>query len=161
MLQRGRHSRCLPICVSYRPLPVLFLRPAGHSSYSSRHSNTYQDSLKLLASGRLPNVAKLVTTRIPLANAKKAFETLVKGVDDEGKMVLKVVSRKRSIELRGSTLMPYWNHRWLETIDDNMKRRIGCDRFPSRDVPLLSHCRLTPLSRQRKCVRIACRVRCG
>ncbi len=56
------------------------------------HSNTYQDSLKLLASGQLPNVAKLVTTRIPLAEAKKAFETVVKGVDDEGKFVLKVVS---------------------------------------------------------------------
>ncbi len=56
------------------------------------HSNTYQDSLKLLASGQLPNVAKLVTTRIPLADAKKAFETVVKGVDDEGKFVLKVVS---------------------------------------------------------------------
>jgi threonine dehydrogenase-like Zn-dependent dehydrogenase len=56
------------------------------------HSNTYQDALKLLASGRLPNVAKLVTTRVPLAEATKAFETLIKGKDDEGNMVLKIVS---------------------------------------------------------------------
>lgn len=57
------------------------------------YSNTYQDALKLLASGRLPNVAKLVTTRVPLSEATKAFETLIKGKDDDGNMVLKIVSQ--------------------------------------------------------------------
>jgi threonine dehydrogenase-like Zn-dependent dehydrogenase len=39
----------------------------------------------------MPNVAKLVTTRIPLADAADAFETLIKGKDAQGNMVLKIV----------------------------------------------------------------------
>lgn len=51
-----------------------------------RYANSYPDALALFGAGRLANVHKLVTTRFKLSEVGKAFETLARGVDDEGKM---------------------------------------------------------------------------
>ncbi|KAF8155722.1 chaperonin 10-like protein [Crassisporium funariophilum] len=58
---------------------------------SFRYANTYPEALHLLASGSLPTVSRLVTHRFGLSETKKAFETLARGVDDKGALVLKVM----------------------------------------------------------------------
>lgn len=60
-----------------------------------RFANTYPAALALLSSGRLSNIHKLVTHRLPLERAAGeggAFDLVMKGKDDKGQMVLKVVS---------------------------------------------------------------------
>ena len=60
-----------------------------------RYSNTYQTGIRLLAGKgnmKLPSLDDMVTHRfIGLGAAKKAFELASRTVDDEGKLVLKVV----------------------------------------------------------------------
>ncbi|KAF7325778.1 PKS-ER domain-containing protein [Mycena kentingensis (nom. inval.)] len=58
---------------------------------SFRYANTYPAALKLLASGTLGPVRSLITHRFRLEDAKKAFELMARGRDEEGQMVLKVV----------------------------------------------------------------------
>ncbi|KAG8923876.1 hypothetical protein FRC02_010841 [Tulasnella sp. 418] len=56
-----------------------------------RFCNTYKEALTLFGTGRLPGVNKIVTTRYPLKRAKDAFETLMRGHDENGRMVVKVM----------------------------------------------------------------------
>ena len=60
-----------------------------------RYCNTYQTGIRLLAGKgnmKLPNLDDMVTHRfVGLGAAKKAFELASRTVDDEGKLVLKVV----------------------------------------------------------------------
>lgn len=58
---------------------------------SFRYANTYPEAIALFASGKLPNVDKLVTHRFPVEQTAAAFELLSKGRDDKGDMVLKIV----------------------------------------------------------------------
>lgn len=60
-----------------------------HGSF--RYANTYPDALALLASGQLEGISSLVTHRFTLDRAQEAFELMAKGVDEDGKMVLKVM----------------------------------------------------------------------
>jgi L-iditol 2-dehydrogenase len=57
-----------------------------------RYANTYATGLRLLAAKALPNLDDMVTHRFKGLNAAKgAFELASRTVDDEGKLVLKVV----------------------------------------------------------------------
>ncbi|KAI5475916.1 GroES-like protein [Pseudohyphozyma bogoriensis] len=56
-----------------------------------RYANTYPDALELFGSGKLPNVAKLVTHRVPLDKVNDAFEALLKGKGEDGKMIMKLM----------------------------------------------------------------------
>ncbi|KAM0754934.1 GroES-like protein [Meredithblackwellia eburnea MCA 4105] len=56
-----------------------------------RYANTYPDALALFGAGRLPNVEKLVTQKVPLAKVNQAFEMLMKGKDDQGNMIMKLM----------------------------------------------------------------------
>lgn len=57
-----------------------------------RYSNTYAAALDLLASSTFtPALNHLITQRFPLKNTVDAFETMVKGSDEAGNLVLKVV----------------------------------------------------------------------
>jgi L-iditol 2-dehydrogenase len=58
---------------------------------SFRYANTYPEALSLLSSGRLDNVEKLVTHRFHLKDTRKAFEMLERGVDESGRLVLKIM----------------------------------------------------------------------
>lgn len=58
---------------------------------SFRYANTYPEALSLLASNKLPNIDALISHRLHLAETKEAFELLSKGVDEDGRMVLKVI----------------------------------------------------------------------
>jgi L-iditol 2-dehydrogenase len=58
---------------------------------SFRYANTYPEALELLGSGMLPNLDKLVTHRFALEDTARAFELVARGVDDKGRMALKVV----------------------------------------------------------------------
>ena len=60
-----------------------------HGSF--RYAHTYPTALQLLASGRLPNIEKIITHRFALEDTARAFELLQRGRDDEGNMVLKVM----------------------------------------------------------------------
>lgn len=71
---------------------------------SFRYADTYPQALALLSSPSTLRtmVSKLVTHRFGLADTKKAFEVLAKGVDDKGELVLKVmvgpgVEKKRDV----------------------------------------------------------------
>lgn len=56
-----------------------------------RYANTYPEAIALFGSGRLPGVEKLATTRYPLSKVNEAFEALLKGKDEEGKMIMKMM----------------------------------------------------------------------
>ncbi|CDO71113.1 hypothetical protein BN946_scf184844.g117 [Trametes cinnabarina] len=58
---------------------------------SFRYAHTYPTALALLASGKLPNIEKIITHRFALKDTSRAFELLARGRDDEGNMVLKVM----------------------------------------------------------------------
>lgn len=62
-----------------------------HSFFFFFRSNTYPDALALFGAGKLPNVEKLVTTRFPLSKVNEAFKCLKSGVDENGKMVMKIM----------------------------------------------------------------------
>jgi L-iditol 2-dehydrogenase len=55
------------------------------------YRNTYPEALALIDSGALGNIDDLVTTRFKLSDINEAFETLEKGVDKEGNMVMKMM----------------------------------------------------------------------
>lgn len=57
-----------------------------------RYANSYTSAIKLMASGKLKGVSEaLVTHRRKLEEGEQAFELAMKGVDGDGKPVLKVV----------------------------------------------------------------------
>jgi len=56
-----------------------------------RYHHTYPEAIELFSSGKLPNASKLVTTKLNLKDANKAFEFLMKGKDDEGKLIIKLM----------------------------------------------------------------------
>lgn len=61
---------------------------------SFRYADTYPQALALLASPSSElrtMVGKLVTHRFGLSDTKKAFETLAKGTDEKGGLVLKIM----------------------------------------------------------------------
>lgn len=72
------------------PLSAAALREVDIQG-SFRYANTYPEALELLGSGKLPHLDKLVTHRFSLADTAKAFDLLSKGVDEKGRMALKVV----------------------------------------------------------------------
>lgn len=75
------------------PLSAAALREVDiHGSF--RYANTYPTALGLLSSGQLENVEKLVTHRFGLKDTRKAFETLERGVDEHGRLVLKIMVGK-------------------------------------------------------------------
>ena len=72
------------------PLSSAALREVDiHGSF--RYANTYPEALALLGSGKLENVEKLITHRFPLSEAKNAFDLMMRGQDENGNMVLKVM----------------------------------------------------------------------
>lgn len=72
------------------PLSAAALREVDiHGSF--RYANTYPEALKLLGSGKLRNIEKLITHRVPLEDTARAFELLSRGKDEDGNMVIKVV----------------------------------------------------------------------
>lgn len=72
------------------PLSAAALREVDiHGSF--RYANTYPTALGLLSSGKLDGVEKLVTHRFALNDTKKAFDMLEKGVDEDGRLVLKIM----------------------------------------------------------------------
>jgi L-iditol 2-dehydrogenase len=57
-----------------------------------RYSNTYATGIRLLSSGKVPSLDDMVTHRFKgLGDAPVAFELAGRTVDDDGKLVLKVV----------------------------------------------------------------------
>ncbi|KAG1748299.1 chaperonin 10-like protein [Suillus paluster] len=72
------------------PLSAAALREVDiHGSF--RYANTYPEAIKLLASGKLRNIEKLVTHRVPLEDTARAFELLARGKDEDGNMVIKIM----------------------------------------------------------------------
>ncbi|KAF9652750.1 GroES-like protein [Thelephora ganbajun] len=72
------------------PLSTAALREVDiHGSF--RYANTYPTAIKLLNSGKLGNVEKLISHRMLLEDTAKAFNLLSRGKDDSGNMVLKIV----------------------------------------------------------------------
>ena len=72
------------------PLSVAALREVDIQG-SFRYANTYPTALALLASGKLQNIERLISHRIPLEHASKAFEIMSRGKDDDGNVVLKIM----------------------------------------------------------------------
>ncbi|CAL1699106.1 unnamed protein product [Somion occarium] len=72
------------------PLSAAALREVDIQG-SFRYANTYPEALALLASGKLPNIEKIITHRFGLEESKRAFELLAKGRDEDGRMVIKVM----------------------------------------------------------------------
>lgn len=57
-----------------------------------RYANTYPTGIKILSSGRLPNLDSMVTHRFKgLAAAKEAFELAGRTMDKDGNIVIKVL----------------------------------------------------------------------
>ncbi|TFK21614.1 NADP(H)-dependent ketose reductase [Coprinopsis marcescibilis] len=56
-----------------------------------RYCNTYPAALELLASGKLQNIDRIVTHRFPLEESQRAFELMMKGRDEHGRLVIKVM----------------------------------------------------------------------
>ncbi len=54
-------------------------------------SNTYTEALAMFEGDRLPGLDKLVTARYPLAKTKEAFETVARGKDEQGNMMMKIM----------------------------------------------------------------------
>ncbi|KAI0066791.1 GroES-like protein [Artomyces pyxidatus] len=79
------------------PLSAAALREVNIQG-SFRYANTYPAALALLASGKLPNLDKLVTHRFRLSDTARAFELLTRGVDERGQMVLKVMLGPGSVQ---------------------------------------------------------------
>lgn len=72
------------------PLSAAALREVDIQG-SFRYANTYPEALSLLATGKLQNIEKLISHRLPLEDAANAFELLARGKDDEGNVVLKII----------------------------------------------------------------------
>jgi len=56
-----------------------------------RYSNTYEEALAMISAGRLPDIGKLVTNRYPVERANEAFETLARGKNEDGSLVIKIM----------------------------------------------------------------------
>ncbi|OJA11373.1 hypothetical protein AZE42_05157 [Rhizopogon vesiculosus] len=72
------------------PLSAAALREVDVQG-SFRYANTYPEAIKLLSSGKLRGIEKLITHRIPLEDAARGFELLARGKDEQGNLVIKVV----------------------------------------------------------------------
>jgi len=72
------------------PLSTAAVREVDiHGSF--RYANTYPTAIELLSSGKLENIEKLISHRMPLEDTAKAFNLLSRGKDDSGNMVLKII----------------------------------------------------------------------
>jgi len=72
------------------PLSTAALREVDiHGSF--RYANTYPTAIEMLSSGKLENIEKLISHRMPLEDTAKAFNLLSRGKDDSGNMVLKII----------------------------------------------------------------------
>jgi len=72
------------------PLSTAALREVDiHGSF--RYANTYPTAIGLLSSGKLENVEKLISHRMPLEDTANAFNLLSRGKDESGNMVLKII----------------------------------------------------------------------
>lgn len=60
-----------------------------------RYANTYPAALALLSSGALDGVEKMITHRFSLDETERAFEVMKRGVDDQGRLVVKVCVEDR------------------------------------------------------------------
>ncbi|KAF7316263.1 PKS-ER domain-containing protein [Mycena indigotica] len=58
---------------------------------SFRYANTYPEALDLLASGKLGPINRLITHRFTLNETRSAFDLLIRGLDEENRIVIKVV----------------------------------------------------------------------
>ena len=57
-----------------------------------RYANTYQEGINILQTNAIPSIEKLVTHKFwGLGEGAKAFRMAGKQIDDDGKLVLKVV----------------------------------------------------------------------
>lgn len=45
----------------------------------------------MIEAGRLPDIGKLVTNRYSVAKANEAFETLARGKNEDGSLVIKIM----------------------------------------------------------------------
>jgi len=72
------------------PLSTAALREVDIQG-SFRYANTYPTAIELLSSGKLDNIGKLISHRMPLKDTAKAFDLLSRGKDDSGNMVLKII----------------------------------------------------------------------
>jgi L-iditol 2-dehydrogenase len=54
------------------------------------YANSYPAALALLSSGALEGVEKMITHRLPLTESKRAFDIMKNGVDENGRLVVKV-----------------------------------------------------------------------
>jgi len=72
------------------PLSAAALREVDIQG-SFRYANTYPTALTLLSSGKLRNIEKLISHRVPLEDTAKAFDLLSHGKDDHGNVVLKIM----------------------------------------------------------------------
>ncbi|KAH7886898.1 chaperonin 10-like protein [Phlebopus sp. FC_14] len=72
------------------PLSAAALREVDIQG-SFRYANTYPAAISLLASGKLKNIENLITHRVKLQDAARAFELLARGKDEKGNMVIKVM----------------------------------------------------------------------
>ena len=72
-----------------RRFPLDALKLIRHS-YPLRYANTYPAALSRRSSGALAGVEKMMTHRFPLTESKRAFEVMKKGVDENGRLVVKV-----------------------------------------------------------------------
>ncbi|KAG8896746.1 hypothetical protein FRC00_005367, partial [Tulasnella sp. 408] len=63
-----------------------------------RYANCYPEALRLLGSGKLRGVEKMVTHRFPLEQTERAFETLRRGRGENGELVVKVMVNVTSPE---------------------------------------------------------------
>jgi L-iditol 2-dehydrogenase len=72
------------------PLSAAALREVDIQG-SFRYANTYPEALSLLATGKLQNIERIISHRVPLSDAANAFELLARGRDDKGNIVLKIV----------------------------------------------------------------------
>jgi len=72
------------------PLSTAALREVDIQG-SFRYANTYPTAIDLLSSGKLENIGRLISHRMPLKDTAKAFDLLSRGKDDSGNMVLKII----------------------------------------------------------------------
>ncbi|KAH7091837.1 GroES-like protein [Auriculariales sp. MPI-PUGE-AT-0066] len=90
-----------------------------------RYHDTWPEALALLGSAKLQGVEDLVTHRLPLNRAREAFELVSRGVDDEGRLVMKVLVDSTTDETRG------------DGVEEGNK---GFTEEPSRNSSIVSAC---------------------
>ena len=56
-----------------------------------RYANCYPEALRLLGSGKLHGIEKMVTQRYPIEETDRAFEAVRRGRGEDGELVVKVM----------------------------------------------------------------------